>query len=325
MIIVQTPLRVSLFGGGTDFPSYYLQEGGGVLTTAIDKYIFVTIKQRFDDLLRVGYTQTELVESVDQIQHELIRHALLKTGISSGVEITTMGDIPSAGSGLGSSGTVTVGSLHAMYTYLGEMPTAERLARESCRIEIDELAKPVGVQDQYIAAYGGFRWIEFTRSGEIKVARFPLPSSLMRRLNESLLLFFTGITRRAGSVLTEQEANLDQSKDVLREMMVIAERAKQALLEGDLDCIGTLLHESWLLKRQLASKISSPEIDAMYQAGMEAGALGGKITGAGGGGFLLMYAPEGRREAVREALGELRELPFAFERDGSKVIFNYRR
>lgn len=325
MIIVQTPLRVSLFGGGTDFPSFYTQEGGGVLTTAIDKYIFVTIKQRFDDLLRVGYTQTELVQSVDQIQHELIRHALLKTGISDGIEITTMGDIPSAGSGLGSSGTVTVGALHAMYTYLGEMPTAERLARESCQIEIDELGKPVGVQDQYIAAYGGFRWIEFARSGEINVVRFPLHPKLVRRLNESLLLFFTGITRRAGSVLTEQEANLDQSRDVLLEMRVIAERAKQALLEGDLDCIGTLLHESWLLKRQLASKISNPEIDAMYQAGMEAGALGGKITGAGGGGFLLMYAPEGRREAVREGLSGLRELPFAFERDGSKVIFNYRR
>ncbi|MGA9534187.1 MAG: GHMP kinase [Anaerolineales bacterium] len=325
MIIVQTPLRVSLFGGGTDFPTFYRQEGGGVLTTAIDKYIFVTIKQRFDDLVRVGYTQTELVESVDQIQHELIRHAFLKTGIDHGVEITTMGDIPSAGSGLGSSGTVTVGALHAMYSYLGGLPTADRLARESCQIEIDELSKPVGVQDQYIAAFGGFRWIEFNRAGEINVAKFPLDNALLRRLNENLLLFFTGITRHSGTVLTEQAANLEGRREVLRELLVLAERAKQALLEADLDCIGTLLHESWLLKQQLASNISNGAIDEMYVTALDAGALGGKITGAGGGGFLLLYAPEGRRQSVREALSTLRELPFGFERDGSKVIFNYRR
>jgi D-glycero-alpha-D-manno-heptose-7-phosphate kinase len=325
MIIVQTPLRVSFFGGGTDLRSFFAVEGGCVLSSAIDKYIFITIKKRFDQLLRIGYTRTEMVEAVGEVQHELIREALRKTGISRGVEVTTMGDIPSAGSGLGSSSTVTVGALHAMYTFLGEIVPAERLAREACEIEIDILGKPIGVQDQYIAAYGGLRFMEFTLAGQVLCERIDLGSDLLRRLNESLLLFFTGVTRQADSILGEQKRNINDRMAILREMKQMAYTARDELRAGNLEAMGRLLHEGWQLKKQLASQISNGAIDEMYQTARRAGALGGKITGAGGGGFLLLYCLPERREAVRDALKPLQELPFQLERDGTKVILNYRR
>lgn len=325
MIIVQTPLRVSLFGGGTDFRSFFLAEGGCVLSFAIDKFIFVTIKRRFDQQLRLGWTRTEMVSSLDEIQHELIREALRKTGITAGVEITTMGDIPSAGSGLGSSSTVTVGALHVMYTYLGELVSAERLAKEACEIEIDLLGKPIGIQDQYIAAYGGLRFMEFTTKGEVKAEKITLDADLLRQLNNNTMLFYTGFTRSANTILNEQSKNIGSRLDVLREMKLIAYDARTALLAGNLDEIGRLLHESWLLKKQLASKISNPELDDLVEAALNAGALGGKITGAGGGGFLLLYCPYERQQAVRLALRRLQELPFRIEPDGTKVIFNYQR
>ncbi len=325
MIIIQTPLRVSFFGGGSDFPSYYLEEGGCVLSTAIDKYIFVTIKKRFDDKLRVGYTQTEMVDSVAEIQHELIREAFCITGIERGVEITTMGDIPSQGSGLGSSSTVTVGALHAMYTFLGENVSEERLARQACEIEIERLGKPMGVQDQYIAAYGGLRFMEFKTSGEICVQKVDLSPDLKRQLEENLLLFYTGTTRRSASVLTEQKRNIKDRVAVLRAMTKLAYTARAELLAGNLDAIGEILHENWQLKKRLASGISNGYIDQLYQAGRAAGALGGKITGAGGGGFILFYCPRGKQENLRAALPNLQELPFRLEADGTKVIFNYSR
>lgn len=325
MIIVQTPLRVSFFGGGTDFPGFFREEGGCVLSTAIDKYIFVTIKKRFDRMLRVGYTKTEMVDTLDEIQHELIREALRKAGITAGVEVTTMGDIPSAGSGLGSSSTVTVGALHATYSHLGQLVSAETLARQACEIEIDILEKPIGVQDQYIAAYGGLRFIEFTREGEVLVDKVEISPTLRRRLNENTMLFFTGMTRRSGQILSEQKDNIDQRRAVLCEMKRIAYTARDALLAGSVDTIGELLHESWQLKKQLASKISNGVLDDMYGTARKAGAIGGKITGAGGGGFLLLYCPHSRQDAVRSALSQLQELPFTMEADGTKVVFNNQR
>jgi len=325
MIIVQTPLRVSFFGGGTDFPAFFAEEGGCALTSAIDKYIFVTIKKRFDQLLRIGYTRTEMVERVDDIQHDLIREALRKTGIEHGVEITTMGDIPSAGSGLGSSSTVVVGALHAMYAYRGEIVPSEQLAREACEIEIEILRKPIGIQDQYIAAYGGLRFLEFLPSGQVVCQRVNLDPPLLRRLNENLLLFFTGMTRQAAAILGEQQRNIDGRRATLREMKQIAHTARSELASGNLDGIGCLLHESWLLKKQLAGSISNSTLDDMYDAARRAGATGGKITGAGGGGFLLLYCPREKQDSVRVALAGLQELPFQLEGDGSKVIFNYRR
>jgi D-glycero-alpha-D-manno-heptose-7-phosphate kinase len=325
MIIVQTPLRASLFGGGTDFRSFFLEEGGCVLSSAIDKYIFVTIKKRFDDKLRVGYTQTEMVDHVSEIEHELIREAFNIIGIDRGVEITTMGDIPAKGSGLGSSSTVTVGALHAMYAFRGKMVTAECLARQACEIEIDRLRKPIGIQDQYIAAYGGFRFMEFTTSGEVLIQKIELDTDQRRRLNENLLLFYTGIARRSDTILGEQKRNIKDRSSVLREMKRLAYIARDEVRAGNVDAIGELLHESWQLKKQLASAISNGGIDKLYDSAIRAGALGGKITGAGGGGFLILYCPHEKQAAVRAALSGLQELPFQLESHGSKVIFDYQR
>ena len=323
MIIVQTPLRVSFFGGGTDFPSFYLQEGGCVLSSAIDKYIFVIIKKRFDQKLRVGYTRTEIVDDVSEIQHDLIREAFYLTGISKGVEITTMGDIPAQGSGLGSSSTVTVGALHAMYALQGKIVTAECLARQACEIEITKLGKPIGIQDQYIAAFGGFRFLEFIPSGEILVQGFELDPSTLRKLKNSFMLFFTGTTRQSDSVLDEQKNNIHKRIDILREIKRITYTARDELIAGNLESIGELLHESWKLKKRLASKVSNGQIDSIYEVALSAGAIGGKITGAGGGGFLLLYCPPEKQESVRAALSHLQELPFQLEPDGTKVIFNH--
>lgn len=325
MIIIQTPLRISFFGGGTDFRSFFLQEGGCVLSSAIDKYIFVTIKRRFDHKLRVGYTRTEMVDDVSEIEHKLIRESFYKTGFNHGVEITTMGDIPSKGSGLGSSSTVTVGALHAMYALKGEIVTAERLARQACEIEIDRLEKPIGIQDQYIAAYGGLCFMEFKTDGEVLIQKIELKPDQKRYLNGRLLLFFTGVTRHADTILEEQTKNIKDRSSVLREMKRIAYVARDEVQDGNLDSIGELLHESWQLKKQLASKISNHWIDEIYQSAMRAGAIGGKVTGAGGGGFMMFYCPLEKQESLRSALSDLQELPFQLDPEGTKVIFNYHR
>ncbi|NMC12417.1 MAG: GHMP kinase [Chloroflexi bacterium] len=323
MIIVQTPLRVSFFGGGTDFPDFYCDEGGGVLTSTIDKYIFVTVKPRFDKKLRIGYTRTEMVDCVDEIQHELIREALRKTGMWQGIEVTTMGDIPSAGSGLGSSSAVTVGSLHALYALLGELVSAERLAQEACQIEIDILKKPIGIQDQYIVAYGGLRFIEFQADGKVNCERINLDINQKRNINDNLMLFYTGVSRQSDTILSEQKNNIKGRKSLLRQMRNMAYLARQELQSGNIDAIGDLLDEAWQLKKQLASQISNDHIDTMYETARHAGATGGKITGAGGGGFLLLYCHHDKQDAVRSALQGYQELPFKLEHDGSKVIFNY--
>jgi D-glycero-alpha-D-manno-heptose-7-phosphate kinase len=325
MIITQTPLRISFFGGGTDFPNFYLENGGGVLTSAIDRYIFVIVKERFDDKIRVAYTKTELVDDIDQIQHDLVRECLRKTGIRSRVEIATMGDIPDSGSGLGSSSTVTVGLLNAMYQYLGEPRGPETLAEEASEIELKVLGKPIGIQDQYIGAFGGQRFISFGCDGRVAVDSLELHGRDWQTLNDRLMLFFTNVTRQAESILDEQKRNIEEKRDVLIEMKRLAYKARDCLRSGATDEFGALLHESWQLKKQLASKISNNAIDEIYDVARKAGALGGKIAGAGGGGFMLLYCPPSRKQRVRSALSGLTELPFSFERAGTKVIFDYSR
>ena len=302
-----------------------MQEGGCVLSSAIDKYIFVTIKKRFDSKLRIGYSQTEMVDELDQIHHELIRESLRITRIDRGVEITTMGDIPSEGSGLGSSSTVTVGALHAMYAYLGEMVPAERLAREACEIEIEILKRPIGVQDQYIAAYGGLRFFEFLPNGQVTAEKIKLSSEAQRALNNNFMLFFTGVSRASASILKEQTDKLKDRLSELREIKHMVCEARRAIETEEFDALGDLLHQSWELKKRLAGSISNGRIDEMYQTARGAGAIGGKIAGAGGGGFLLLYVPFEHQNKVRMALDGLQELPFRLEADGTKVIFNYRR
>lgn len=325
MILTQTPLRISFFGGGTDIAEFYRQEEGCVLSSAIDKAIFVIVKRRFDRMIRLGYTRTELVEQVNQLQHELVREALLVSGVNSQVEIGTLGDIPSTGSGLGSSSTVTVGVLNALYAYLNEPKTQEELARLACGIEIDRLQKPIGKQDQYIVAYGGIRFIRFLSDETVIVERVDISDSERRRFNQLLMLFYTNQSRSSATILKEQQLEIPRRLDQLRELKRMAHQGRCLLESGDFDAFGILMDEAWKLKKSLAPGISNDLIDEIYTTARKAGALGGKITGAGGGGFLLLYCPRERQYQVRDALSGLVELPFHLENHGSKVIFNYYR
>jgi len=324
MIVVQTPLRVSFLGGGTDFEDFYATNGGAVLSTAIDKCTFVIVKERFDDMIYVNYSKKEIVDKVDNLAHGLVREAMRMTGVDKGVEITTLADVPSEGTGLGSSSSITVGLLQALHAYQGKSATAEDLARQACQIEIDILGKPIGKQDQYISAYGNMRFITFQSSG-VEVEKIELTKEAKRKLNENLMLFYTGVTRQASQILTVQKANIKNRLSVLREMAKLAFEAKDALISETFNEFGELLHHGWELKKQLSDNVTNAEIEGIYQAAREAGAIGGKITGAGGGGFLLLYCPTQVRDNVRASLGRLRELPFHFQDDGSKVIFDYRR
>lgn len=322
MIITQTPLRISLLGGGTDFRDFFNKHGGCVLTSAIDKYIYVIMKKRFDDKIRVGWTRTEMVDNVHELQHELVQASLLKTGIHKQIEISTMADIPTEGSGLGSSSTVTVGLLNAMYNYLGTPRDHETLAQQACQIEIDDLSNPIGVQDQYIAAYGGQKFIRFSSDG-ISVEPVVMAEECCRRLNQNLLLFYTSMTRKATMVLKEQSENIDDRIDVLCAIRDLAYEARDCLAAGEPDHIGQLLDRNWQLKKKLASKISNPVIDDLYETAIQAGALGGKISGAGGGGFLTLYCPVEKQDSVRRSLHGLYELPFNLAPGGSKVVFQH--
>lgn len=323
MIISRTPLRISFFGGGTDLKDFYELEGGAVLSTAIDKYIFATVNKKFDDHIRISYSKTEIVENVDQVHHDLVREAMKLTGVIRGIEITTIADIPSQGTGLGSSSTFTIGILNALHAYKGEQVSAETLAKEACRIEIDIVKEPIGKQDQYIAAYGGLQFIQFNKDGSVFIDPIVCSQEIKRELQGNLMLFYTGITRRANTILSEQKKNASKDKlEELKALKGLALRAKKGLeVDKSIDEFGKLLDEGWGLKKTLASGITKPEIDDMYDAAKKAGALGGKIAGAGGGGFLLLYVPKSRQESVRAALSGIKEVGFKFEQQGSKIIY----
>lgn len=322
MIITQTPLRVSLFGGGTDFSDFFQQEGGAVLGLGIDKYVYVIVKERFDDKIYINYSKKEIVNTVDEIKHGLVREAMKITGVGSGVEVTTLADVPSEGSGLGSSSSVTVGLLNAFYAYRGEQVTAERLAQEACSIEVGILEKPIGIQDQYIAAYGNIRFFIFQKDGKIINEKLAIGEEQKRRLVDNLLLFYTNKTRDSADTLEEQRRNIPEKIEDLKKLRDIAYRARDYLLAGSIDDLGCLLHESWCTKKRLASNISTDGIDEIYEKARQAGAAGGKVSGAGAGGFVLLYCPPERQKSLRESLRGYRELPFLLSRDGSKVIFN---
>jgi D-glycero-alpha-D-manno-heptose-7-phosphate kinase len=325
MIITQTPLRVSLAGGGTDVEDFYSLEGGCVISSAIDKYIYVIVKERFDDMIYVNYSKKEIVDRVEDIEHDLVREVMKKTGVTKGVEITTLADVPSEGTGLGSSSSVTVGLLNALYIYQGEQMTQETLASEACEIEIDRIKKPIGKQDQYIAAYGNLRFFRFEKDGHVKIEKMNIPESTRRRLSSNLLLFYTKRTRNSEAIFLEQKNKIDENIEYLRQIKKRAEMLKEILASNQLDEVGRLLHESWLIKKELASKISNREFDQIYNTAIRAGALGGKLAGAGGGGFFLFYCPREHQDSLRTALHTLQELRFHLEIDGSKAIFNNRR
>jgi D-glycero-alpha-D-manno-heptose-7-phosphate kinase len=321
MIISQTPYRVSFAGGGTDLPAYYRHEFGAVLSMTIRKYMYVTVGRRFEKSIRVAYTRTDFADTVAEVQHTLVREALRTTGLVNHLEITTIGDVP-AGTGMGSSSTLTVGLLNAMYAHSGRIVGPKRLAEEACRIEIDVLGKPIGKQDQYAAAYGGLNYIRFNPDGSVEVEPTPVRSDTFEELERRLLLVYTAQTRSADDILKKQSEGTADKLSVLRRMRDLAQEMRVVLAEdGDVDAFGGLLHEGWELKRSLGFGISGEQVDAWYEAARRAGAQGGKLLGAGGGGFLLLMAPRERHDTIREALGRPKEIDCRFDRRGSRIVF----
>ncbi|MBS3067636.1 GHMP kinase [Candidatus Micrarchaeota archaeon] len=322
MILSRTPLRVSFFGGGTDFEDYYKLDHGCVLTSTIDKYIYLMVNRKFDRTIQLNYKITEIVSSIDEIRHPTIREGMRLVGINKEFELSAIADVPAHGTGLGSSSSFIVGALNAMHTYKKENVDAEQLATEACKIEIDVLKEPIGKQDQYIAAYGGFRFIRFSRDGTVTVTKINASEETIGRLYKKLMFFYTGGGRKASDILTTQKRNIKDKIETLNKMRQIANKMHKQLDNKVIDGFGEALNDSWKLKRSLADKISNDIIDAYYEKAMMAGASGGKILGAGGSGFLMFYCEEEKQSVVRKALSNLREVCFKFEEEGTKIIYN---
>ena len=324
MIISRTPLRVSFAGGGSDLAAYYQTEPGAVLTTSINKYIYITVNRKFDSKIRASYSVTEIVDTVEDLRHELIREALCLVGLDGGVEITSISDVPSEGTGLGSSSSYTVGLLNALHAFQARFADAERLGLEASRIEIELCRKPIGKQDQYIAAYGGLKFIRFETDGSVFVDPVICLAETRDTLEKSLLMLYTGITRPAAPILAAQAQNTlesDAHRRSVRRMVEIAEQMRQCITANDLGSFGELLHTAWVEKRTLAPGITNEQIDQWYATARRNGAVGGKILGAGGGGFLLLFAPPEKHEFIIRALPGMRPLPTRLEPQGSKIIF----
>ena len=291
-----------------------------VLSTAINKHMYIAVKEQFDHTFRVSYSRTEIVRTAPEIEHPIVRTCFEMLGVRSGLEVVSMGDLP-ARTGLGSSSSFTVGLLHALYAMQGKVVSPERLAREACAIEIEKLGEPIGKQDQYIAAYGGLQLIQFNADGSVFVDPVVITPETRKELNRRLLMFFTGDSRDAREVLTKQQAETKDKIPVLRRMCEIARELREVLTSGrDLNVFGTLLHEAWRAKRTVTAGISNSKIDDLYERGMSAGALGGKLLGAGGGGFLLFFCEPHHQPKLREELSDLRELKFALDLEGSKIV-----
>ncbi len=325
MIISRTPLRLTLGGGGTDLPCYYSKFGGFVVSASLDKYVYVIVKRRFEQEIRVSYSVTEIVDCAEKVEHPVVREALKLLGLNSHLEVISIGDVP-ARSGLGSSGSFSVGLLHALHAYKGENPDRFRLAEEGCHLNMELLREPSGKQDEYVASFGGFLCLEIDRSGRVDVNPLELSPDVVSELGRSLLFFYTGIRRDASEVLSSQAAALrgnDGACEAFHRIKEIGRKVKGALEAGDVEEFGRLQHEHWLAKRATSPSISTDAIDRWYQIGMENGALGGKIMGAGGGGFLMFCCSDGR-DAVRKAMARerLREVQFGFGGEGSKIIIN---
>ena len=322
MIITRTPLRVSFAGGATDLPSFYRAYGGGAVTSAaIDRYVHVLVNAKFDRSIRVAYSRTENVERLADLQHELFREALTVTGVHEAVEIHSIADVPGEGTGLGSSSSLTVGLLNALYAYQGILKDPAELAREACEIEIDRLKGAAGKQDQYIAAFGGTQYFEFHPDDSVRVAPIPLSTRDRETLSEHLSLFYTGQTRKAQGLLQRQSERTTLNRDALERMRGLAREAREAIVRNDYARLGAILDEGWALKRGLSDGISTGAIDAQYAAAKAAGAWGGKITGAGGGGFLFLVHPPGRSHEIAQALAPMERLKVRIVPEGSRILF----
>lgn len=323
MIITKAPFRISLFGGGSDLAEYYTQSPAAVLSTTIDKFMYISSHRYFDeDKITAKYSMTELVTGANQLKHPIIREVLLEFGIDGGIEIASIADIP-AGTGLGSSSAFTVALLHNLHARQGRYATKEMLAAGACNIEIDTLREPIGKQDQYASAYGGLNVLTFLPSGQVNVEPILLTAANQREFAESLLLYFTGKSRPASSILAEQKGNMVRAdkRAVLGKMVELVAKGRDALHDGDIEALGRLLHQSWLWKRELATNISTGEIDTIYAHALEHGAIGGKVLGAGGGGFLLLICEKSKQPALRQAMSQLREIRFNLENQGSQVVY----
>jgi D-glycero-alpha-D-manno-heptose-7-phosphate kinase len=323
MIITRTPFRVSFAGGGSDLPSFYQRHEGCVLSMTINKYMYVSIHPTFNrDETVVKYSQTEIVRDVRAVQHPIARQLLLDYGID-GVEIVSTADVP-AGTGLSTSSAYTVGLIHALNAFRGKLCSQERIAREACELEIEKLGEPIGKQDQYGTAVGGLKFIRFKSDDSVEVEPLAVSRQKLSELEGNLLLFYTGLTHSAGEILQEQNKNVageDKKFQNLVKMTELAYELREAVVAGKLDDFGRILNENWLLKRELASQISNDKIGKYYDLAMANGALGGKLLGAGGGGFLLFYCPKEKQKRLRSALSDLWELPFAMESSGTKIIY----
>ena len=323
MIVSKTPLRMSYVGGGSDLPSFYREEVGAVLSTSIDKYIYVAVNRKFDGKIRLSYSKTEEVAEVSDIAHPLVREALSMLSIPGGIEIASMADIPSRGSGLGSSSSFTVGLLNALYAFNNQYVSKEVLAKQSCEIEIDRCGEPIGKQDQFAAAYGGLNLIRFHPDDSVSVDPVICKPETIKKIDESTLVFFTGRTRSASDVLKNQSEamRLEQRRMLMRRMVELAFELKRELELGDVENFGSILDENWRLKSQLTSGITDPQIDEWYYKGILAGATGGKLLGAGNGGFIMFYAPPERHENIKAALSALKPIKFGFDRNGAQIVF----
>ncbi len=324
MIISRTPFRISFFGGGTDYPEWYLDNGGCVLSTAIDRYCWIFCRYLppfFEHRLRIVYSNIELCQKADEVRHPAVRETLRFLRFTDGVEILHNGDMP-ARSGMGSSSSFTVGLLHALYALKGESPDARRLALESIHIEQEMIRETVGSQDQFCASFGGLNKIIFHAAGEIEVLPLLLPDTRKKELNNHLMLFYTGIRRTASDVAATYVKTLKKKKKLLSQMREMVEQGVSILADGgDITRFGHLLHESWMAKRELGPEVSSPAIDNLYRLSLENGAIGGKIVGAGGGGFILLFVTPENQPGIREKLKHLIYVPFGFESEGSRIIF----
>jgi D-glycero-alpha-D-manno-heptose-7-phosphate kinase len=324
MIISKTPLRISLIGGGTDINDFYKNNLGQVISTSIDKYIYIIVKERFDNQIVLHYTDNEIVEDVNEIRHELIREALKIVGITKGIEIITLADIPSKGTGLGSSSSLTVGLLNALYTYVGNPVTQEKLAMDACKIEIDILKKPIGKQDQYIAAYGGLRKFTFLADETVKIKKFNLTGNERRKLGSNIILYYTNITRDANLILADQKRNIPLKNKELLFMSDLVPILENAIEQFRFEEVGNVLRKSWEVKKLLTENITNEIIDNMVNTALGSGATGCKIAGAGGGGFLLSFVPREKQDNFRKSMSEYKELPFMLDPFGTRIIFNIR-
>ncbi len=323
MIISRTPFRISFVGGGSDMETFYSKHQGVVLSTSIDKYMYISSHQYFHkDTIQVKYSRTETVQNIDDLEHPLLREALRKTGITGGIEISSIADLPS-GTGMGSSSSFTVGLLHNLYAINRQYVTHDDLAREACEIEIDIVKEPIGKQDQYAAAFGGLNIIYFNQDGTVEVEPLHIKNTIYHALQENLVMLYVGNQRKASDILSEQKKNASQDEkfNILKEMVGLVFELRNALYTEHLGDFGKILHENWILKQKLASKISNPEIDEIYRTGLKSGASGGKLLGAGGGGFMLFYCEKKYQDKLKKSLKKYKSFDFKFERDGSKIIY----